>query len=51
MQDGTDPWTPETAEDKAKSLGTLIILLSFWLPFLGLLAGLGVRGFLWVAGL
>lgn len=44
-------WSPETSEQKAQSWGVFIVFMSFWLPFLGALAGVGVRAFGWAAGL
>jgi len=44
-------WSPQTADDKAKAAATFVVGVSLWLPFLGLLAGLGARAFMWGAGL
>jgi hypothetical protein len=51
MQDNTDPWVPETSKDKAMNWLTFIVFLSIWLPFMGVLAGLGYWTFTWSAGL
>lgn len=42
---------PETIDEKTRGVAAFIVVMSFWLPVLGVLAGWMVQGFIWATGL
>ena len=46
-----DAWSPETSVEKTRAWGGFVIMMTLWLPVLGVVGGVGVRAFCWAAGL